>query len=361
MRPMMRRLALRAAFAAVFAAGAGGVEAGGPTATSYLTNVELMQAVARGVITQGMQRVPELGAKTIGVRSIQPSEVDWIVETEILSALSRQGIAVHAADMPVATGGGKRASTGTGKPVLDFPVDVPPKFMSGDPVPYPPSACGKGAAGRVDVTLVINEQGSVANVVFDESTGEDFQSAVEAGVAKYRFTPAVKEKESAPGTYKLRFDFPAVEEGCEEAVSVGAPPPAAKAEEEESGPAPVASLSAASDAPVTLAYRVSEVELRYPTAERRFWLGRKRVERYARLRVDLRVRRGEDILWAESVEHYASDKVPMSALRYLENEQYSFAKPELPHGAAGRFVEPLVVAGVIGGLVLLFYANQTGN
>ena len=101
--------------------------------------------------------------------------------------------------------------------------------------------------------------------------------------------------------------------------------------------------------------------MRYPRVKRKFWLGPKRVDRYARVRIDLRWKKENDVLWAESVEHYASDRVPFGALRYLENDAYAFAKPELSGGSGGRFVEPLAVAGVIGGLVLLFYANQTGE
>ncbi len=333
----------------------------GPSPSSYLTNVEMMQIVTRGAVTEGIDRFPAVADGPIFLRSAAGSEIDWIVENELITALSRRGFPVRVVG-EAAVGGTGKGRSGTDPGNLSFPVDTPPELVEGDPVAYPEGACAAGAEGKVDLRLIVNEQGSVANVLIDESTGESFESAVKEAVMRYRYRPAEKDGAVVPGMLALRFDFPPLSEGCEEARVSGEPIDPGGTEEGE-GPAGGAdhSLSSAPGGPSVLSYRVSEIEMRYPRVKRKFWLGPKRVDRYARVRIDLRWKRENDVLWAESVEHYASDRVPFGALRYLENEAYAFAKPELAGGSVGRFVEPLVVAGVIGGLVLLFYANQTGE
>ncbi|MFH1278689.1 MAG: energy transducer TonB [Candidatus Eisenbacteria bacterium] len=342
----------------------GGISAGDTPPTAYLTNVEMMQLVARGAVSRAMERFPEVVECPITLRPTEPGEADWLLESEILAALSMRGVRVRAADGPSVKivkprrDGGKKTA-----PVLDFPVDVAPVLSSGPGVPYPDGTCEEGAAGRVDVQIVVNENGSAANILIDEGAVEPFRSAVEEAVAKYRFTPALKDGAPVPGLVTYRFDFPTVDGACDGVTAEAKVPVDEPAEEEESaGSGPVASSSSAIDGTTSsLVYRVSEIEMRYPEAGRRFWLGRKRVDRYARMRIELRLRRGEEIFWAETAEHYASDRVPFGALRYLESEQYAFAQADLPAGSYGRLIEPLVVAGVIGGLVLLFYANQTGE
>lgn len=344
---------------------AGGVFAEDAPPTAYLTNVEMMQLVTRGVVSRAMERFPGLSEGPITLRPVEAGEADWLVESEILAALSRRGISVLAADGRAVQVAKRKKSEAKAAPVLDFPVDVAPVLVKGPGVPYPAGACDEGVGGRVDVRLVVNENGSVANVLLDESAPEPFRSAVDGAVQAYRFKAAQKEGAPAPGLVTYRFDFVPKEGGCEGLVAEAKEPREESGEGEEpsgAGNAPIVSSSDAVDGtPVALVYRIPEIEMRYPEVKRRFWFGRKRVDRYARMRIDLRLRRGEEILWAETAEHYASDRVPFGALRYLENTQYSFAQPELPSGSSGRLVEPLVVAGVIGGLVLLFYANQTGE
>jgi TonB family protein len=307
------------------------------------------------------------------VASSESGEADWLVETELVSALAGKGIAVHAGDLlrpkPRAQAGEKKGAAPAAPSAaadLSFPVDTPPALLSGSPVPYPPEACAGRMEGSVAVRLIVNEQGSVANVVVDESSGEPFESAVQKTVESYRYRPGQSGGNPAPSLVKLLFRFPVVTEACETAVSRGVDPAAADAEVAKADSAAGESVAAApvplvTERGTTLSFRVSEMEMRYPEVGRKFWVGPKRVERFARMRVDLRLKRGGQVLWAGSAEHYASDRVPFGALPYLENDAYAFAKPEIAPGTWGRFLEPVLVSGVIGGLVFLFYANQTSN
>ncbi|MFH1681454.1 MAG: energy transducer TonB [Candidatus Eisenbacteria bacterium] len=359
-----RNPALRFALIATFVFTLAGGRAEAKPPSSYLTNVELMQLVARGAIREGLLEFGYSEDGPLRIEGGEPTEVDWIVENEIVSALSAAGIGVRVGVLrrPVAAG---KPQTQAKRVDLSFPVDVAPVFLEGEGVAYPGEACEKGLEGEVTIALIVNEAGSVANVIVEESTGEPFESAVSRAVEAYRFKPGERDGKAAPSKSLLRFRFPALEEGCESARVEGVPPSSGTEPKGES-PAPAAAVGTSSGpevpsgAPV-LRFQVSEAELRYPDVGRRFWFGPKRVERFARIRVDLRLQRGSDVIWSESAEHYVSDRVPHGALRYLENDQYTFAKPVAAPGGAARIVEPLAVAGVIGGLVLLFYANQTGN
>jgi TonB family protein len=342
--------------------------AGEPPPSSYLTNVELMQLVARGAVAKALDRFAYAENEALRVQGGDPTEADWIVENEIVSALSAAGVRVRVGELrkpPALAAGAGKAQKESKKLDLSFPVDVAPVFLSGEGVAYPGEACEGGLEGQVTLGLIVNEQGSVANVIVEESTGEPFESAVMSAVQAYRFKPGERAGAAAPSKAVLRFRFPALEEGCESARVAGEPP--SSGEEPASVSAAPAAAEETSSRPAVpegatvLMFRVSEMEMRYPDVGRRLWIGPKRVERFARMRLDLRLQRGSDVIWSESAEHYAADRVPYGALRYLESAQYSFAKPEIAPGGASRFVEPLVVAGVIGGLVLLFYANQTGN
>gem|GEM_PF-3487299 len=343
--------------------------AGGPPESSYLTNVELMQLVARGAVAKALDGFVYAENEALRIQGGDPTEADWIVENEIVSALSAAGVRVRVGELrkpPALAAAAGKPGQESKKLDLSFPVDVPPVLLSGEGVAYPGEACERGLEGEVTLGLILNEQGSVANVVVEESTGEPFESAATSAVQGYRFKPGERAGAAAPSKAVLRFRFPALEEGCESARVVGEPPSSGEATaskgaapsegEEETAPRPTVPEGA-----TVLTFRVSEMEMRYPDVGRRFWIGPKRVERFARMRLDLRLQKGSDVIWSDSAEHYAADRVPYGALRYLESAQYSFAKPEIAPGGASRLVEPLVVAGVIGGLVLLFYANQTGN
>jgi TonB family protein len=341
----------------------------------YLTNVEMMQLVARGAVAEALRGFPGAVEDPIRVTTGESGEADWLVETELVSALAGKGIAVEAGDLlrpkPRTEVGERKGSTAAAPPPpadLSFPVDTPPALLSGSPVPYPPEACAGRMEGSVSVRLIVNEQGSVANVIVDESSGEPFESAVQKTVEGYRYRPGQNGGSPTPSLVKLLFRFPVVTEACESAVSKGVDPAAASAEagKADSASARAEAVPEASHPPVTergttLSFRVSEMEMRYPDVGRRFGVGPKRVERFARMRVDLRLKRAGQLLWAGTAEHYASDRVPFGALPYLESDAYAFAKPEIAPGKWGRVLEPVLVSGMIGGLVFLFYANQTSN
>ena len=54
----------------------------------------------------------------------------------------------------------------------------------------------------------------------------------------------------------------------------------------------------------------------------------------------------------------ASIKVPQAKLDLLEGRTYPFTRPVLRNRPLSRLAEPVLVAGIITGLVFLFYSSQ---
>ncbi len=325
----------------------------------YLTNVELMHLAVREAVADALQGMPAVEGGRIALRPVETSEIDWLVETELLGRLASTASGVRLYE-------GRRSNPGKAKrnrkseetPVMPA-TDKPPVFKSGPPVGVPEQACEKGLGGVVTARLIVNESGGVANTVIEESAGSPFDEAVETGVASWLFDPAGKDGEPVIGTVYCRFEFPVVpKEECGEKAIPGEFLDGFEPKGEETAKA--APPPAADDVP-TLAYRVSELEFLYPGAGRRFVIGPKRVERFGRTRIDLRLEKGGDVVWASSAEHYVSDRVPAGALHELEGSGYEFARPPMPESGIGKVVEPLAVAGVLGGMIVLFYTNQAGD
>ena len=335
--------------------------AGPPSLGKYLTNVELVQLAVRGALHEGLADLPHLDGDKIAVRSLEQSEIDWLVETELLGRLTpdNKGVRLYKGAPAAATA--KKKGGRKNKGALEgLKFSKPPLFASGEKIAVPEKACEKGLGGEVTIRLIINETGSVANKILEAGAGPPFDEAVENGVSSWHFEPAGDDGKAVIGDVYCRFVFPELDsDGCEgavvEAEFLESYEPAAEVEEAVTAPqAPLAI-----DMPV-LAYRVSELEFLYPSAGRKFWLGPKRVTRFGRTRIELRLEKGEEVIWASSAEHYVSDQVPAGTLPALEGSKYEFSSPPLPQGS-GKLVEPLVIAGVVGGMIALFYTNQAAD
>jgi hypothetical protein len=50
--------------------------------------------------------------------------------------------------------------------------------------------------------------------------------------------------------------------------------------------------------------------------------------------------------------------IPKEVIPIIQSEQYSFLSPKLPENTTGKYLEPALVAAVVGGLVYLFFASR---
>jgi hypothetical protein len=91
----------------------------------------------------------------------------------------------------------------------------------------------------------------------------------------------------------------------------------------------------------------------------RFPFGTKGYERLAAIRANATLvdPRSGDVLWTRSSSRHASDLVPKDDVAYAASGSGKL-NPPVPRGGGGRWLEPLIVIGVVTGLVVLFYSNR---
>jgi len=92
-------------------------------------------------------------------------------------------------------------------------------------------------------------------------------------------------------------------------------------------------------------------------------LGSKVVERAARADVfvqfvDLAT---GDVVWVKEIHKEYKDTIEYSELKLVEEAQYDFTRPSRSEFKMTRLLEPLVVGGIVVGLVYLFFSNQSSN
>jgi len=131
-----------------------------------------------------------------------------------------------------------------------------------------------------------------------------------------------------------------------ESSESGAPP--------DSGSEPTAEGS-----PVRLDVQVDGSGVSYVRRVGRFPFGTKGYDRLAAIRANatlLDAKTG-NVFWARSSTKHATDFVPKGDVQYVSSGSGKL-NPPVPRGGGGRWLEPLIVVGVVAGLVVLFYSNS---
>jgi len=110
-----------------------------------------------------------------------------------------------------------------------------------------------------------------------------------------------------------------------------------------------------------LEYHALNFNLRYPKIYRAYLMGGKKVKREADIKLHARLLDPVDdaVVWVgDSSKHY-EDSFSYSRVDEVEQGDFAFTKP--PHDTTnwGKIVEPVVVTGIIVGLIYLFFSNQT--
>jgi hypothetical protein len=109
-----------------------------------------------------------------------------------------------------------------------------------------------------------------------------------------------------------------------------------------------------------LRYRVVLCELSYPEKYRTSPFGSRKVERRASVSLVAQLLQGgrRDVVWVGKghVEHV--NVVPAGKLDLLAGTDFQFNPPPLEQKGMGGYVEPVLVTGIVAGLIYLFYANQ---
>jgi hypothetical protein len=118
--------------------------------------------------------------------------------------------------------------------------------------------------------------------------------------------------------------------------------------------------SARADAPFELTARVDGAGVTYVRRIRSFPFGVKGYERLVSMRASATLvdPATGDVRWARSATATSTDLVPKRDLAAAAGGSGGI-NPPLPSGSGFRLLEPLIVLGVVTGLVVLFYSNRT--
>ena len=84
------------------------------------------------------------------------------------------------------------------------------------------------------------------------------------------------------------------------------------------------------------------------------------VSRQGRVTLALRLsdERDDVVHWQDEITRTQRDRIPKKQLAILQHDQFKFAKTELEEQTWSKFVEPVIVSTVLGGLIYLFFSNR---
>ncbi len=127
----------------------------------------------------------------------------------------------------------------------------------------------------------------------------------------------------------------------------------------------VADVAAGDGAPAALElrYRAIVFDLAYTDVYRAHLVGGRRVRRHAAVEVSAQLVDPTDgtVVWTGDARRSVDDVVPASELARVQAGAFAFARPEMPSSGWGRYAEPVIVSGIVVGLVYLFFSNQNSN
>lgn len=83
-------------------------------------------------------------------------------------------------------------------------------------------------------------------------------------------------------------------------------------------------------------------------------------DRQTRATLALRLNRESDhiVYWQDEITRLRADRIPKKQLEILQHSTYKFAQTDIEEQSWSKFVEPIVVSTVLGGLIYLFFSNR---
>jgi len=83
-------------------------------------------------------------------------------------------------------------------------------------------------------------------------------------------------------------------------------------------------------------------------------------DRQTRATLALRLNRESDhiVYWQDEITRLRADQIPKKQLEILQHSTYKFAQTDVEEQSWSKFVEPIVVSTVLGGLIYLFFSNR---
>lgn len=110
-------------------------------------------------------------------------------------------------------------------------------------------------------------------------------------------------------------------------------------------------------------YQILSYSIKYPEIGRSYWVGAKEVERLAEVGIFVKLLDSAtgEIVWVGEAQKKYEDRIAYSLLERVEDPAQDFTMPVRDEIRWSRFVEPVIVTGIVVGLVYLFFSNQDSN
>jgi hypothetical protein len=143
---------------------------------------------------------------------------------------------------------------------------------------------------------------------------------------------------------------------ADEGIEVHSPSSAALKEQGDT-------LSSVKGDPLVLEFQPLLFGIQYLKMYRSHLIGGKRVMRRADVKIFAKLvdPSNDSVLWAGEVERSYSDKFAYRRISQVEQGMFAFTKPTYEPTKWSRIIEPVVVSGIIVGLIYLFYSNQSSE
>ncbi len=330
--------AMIAAVAVCLIAGSGGAFAAPSDVKrpgSFPTNLELLEELAREVVDSTLEKVQLEPGEAVLVRCSDDHEAAWVVEDYLAGRLAALGVYVY-----VEVDSGKKARAPVDRLAEEGGESAAGRFAG-------PAGSKTGGDAEADTT----------GFESDEESGPDFSEFDRDDPFKsgedLTEEPGLAEPEDAAGLDVA--DTSKAKAPVSEAGQVGSEVEAAEGAET----APVLFQKVPVPDKV-LELRIAELEVAYTRRWRKSLFGSAMVERSARTVLSFRLMDGQDgrVLWTDTSRLEKRDVVPQKLLAQLEDTAPA-GEPRSSGGGIGRIVEPIVVSGIVAGLVLLFYSSRT--
>lgn len=284
------------------------------------TNLGLIERTTMQAVQEALEGITLDPGSDIRLHAMTTNEGGWFIEDCIARVLSQKGYRVHLA-----------SAAGTA------PATTPGTGSAGTAAPGPQSLAE--AMGRTSAPDSAGPGGAAAGA----STPGAGTSGPPAGTGEEGTTTVVDPARSA----QTQKDMLAQARAAGNSIIPADPPEA-----------PVNPLPEGEG--LVLSFRIIEFGVTYHGSWRRGFMGPRMVERLAAVNLYTRLVNGsaEDVLWVGRGRAERLDVVPKSKLDLLEGRNYPFQKPELRGRPLSRLAEPVLVSGIIAGLVFLFYSSQ---
>jgi hypothetical protein len=128
-----------------------------------------------------------------------------------------------------------------------------------------------------------------------------------------------------------------------------------------SGPNPGGTPNNGTQAGLRIEYQAMDFNLVYPKIYRSYVVGGRTVERSADVILMAKVvdPSNDSIIWIGEAARSHRDQFDYSRLAEVEAGVFAFSKPPRQSTNWGKIAEPVVVSGIIVGLIYLFFSNQS--